>query len=109
MSGGFAVAVSEQEGARVVRVSGDVDLDSSPRLWQELQRALQVARQVKVELRAVTYMDSSGIATLIQGLKHAGKRSIDFRLLDPSERVMAVLELAQLPKLFSIERSGPAP
>jgi anti-sigma B factor antagonist len=107
MTRGFDVAITERDGARVVRVSGEVDLDSSPRLWQELQRALHGTKCVKVDLGAVAYMDSSGVATLIQGLKHAGKRKVDFRLLDPSARVMAVLELAQLPKRFTIERSEP--
>lgn len=99
------VAVVDEGGARIIRVSGEVDLDSSPELWAQLQRALKNASLVKVHLQDVSYIDSSGVAVLIQGLKHASKGGADFRLLDPSPRVMGVLELAQLPQLFHIERS----
>lgn len=105
----FDVGITDSNGARVVRVAGAVDLETSPRLWQQLQRALQLGGSVRVDLRDVDYIDSSGIAVLIQGLKHAGKRSVDYRLLEPSARVMAVLELAQLPKLFTIDRPGSEP
>ncbi len=101
------VAVTDEGGARVVKVSGDVDLDSSPQLWSKLQAALKNAPLVKVHLADVAYIDSSGVAVLIQGLKHAAKSGADYRLLDPSPRVMGVLELAQLPQLFRIERSDP--
>lgn len=99
------VAVADEGGARIVKVSGDVDLDSSPQLWTKLQAALKNAPVVKVHLRDVAYIDSSGVAVLIQGLKHAQKNGADYRLVDPSQRVMGVLELAQLPKLFRIERT----
>lgn len=99
------VAISEQDGSQVVAVRGEIDLDSSPDLWNELRGALREARPVLVDLREVNYIDSSGVAVLIQGLKHASKAGTTYRLRDPSPRVMAVLELAQLPKLFDIERT----
>ena len=76
-------------------------------LWGELHGALKSAKLVKVLLQDVGYMDSSGVAVLVKGHKHATKFGVDFRLLDPNPRVMTVLELAQLPKLFHIERTEP--
>lgn len=99
------VAVADEGFDKVVRVAGEVDLDSSPELWTQLQYALNHGRQVKVNLREVSYIDSSGIAILIKGLKHAAKKKQAYSLVDPSPRVMAVLELAQLPQLFEIERT----
>ena len=104
----IVVDVADEGGARVVRVSGEVDLDSSPELWARLQQELRGSAVVKVQLKDVAYIDSSGVAVLIQGLKHAAKNGAEFRLLDPSPRVMGVLELAQLPQLFHIERTDPA-
>lgn len=100
------VAIAEENGYHVVRVAGEVDLDSSPELWNGLRDTLREARQVKVDLSSVTYIDSSGVAILIKGLKQAAKNGQSYRLLDPSPRVMAVLELAQLPQLFEIERTA---
>jgi anti-sigma B factor antagonist len=99
------VAIADEGGHNVVRVAGEVDLDSSPDLWTQLHQALSQGRQVKVNLRDVSYIDSSGVAILIKGLKHAARSKQSYRLVDPSPRVMAVLELAQLPQLFEIERT----
>jgi anti-anti-sigma factor len=55
---------------------------------------------------AISGVDSSGIAILIQGLKLAQKEEVDYRLLDPSTQVRAVIELAQLQQLFTVETSG---
>jgi len=99
------VAVAEEDGHHVVRVTGEVDLDSSPELWTQLQGALRGGRPVKVDLSEVSYIDSSGVAMLIKGLKHASKSGQKYQLVDPSPRVMAVLELAQLPQIFEIVRT----
>lgn len=101
------IAVSELDGSQILAVAGEIDLDTSPDLWTELQLALKQSKPVMVDLQGVEYIDSSGVAVLIQGLKHASRTGTSYRLRDPSPRVMAVLELAQLPKLFDIERTGP--
>ena len=99
----IGVEVRDEGGGRVVAVSGEIDLDSSPELWARLQEVLQGASRVAVDLRDVSYIDSSGVAVLIQGLKRAKKRGTRFVLVAPSSRVMGVLELAQLAQLFEIE------
>lgn len=103
----FEVVITRRDDVQNVHVAGEVDLETSPRLWQQLQSASQAGVGIRVDLSDVDYIDSSGIAVLVQGLKLAGKRSIDYRLVEPSARVMAVLELAQLQRLFNIERSEP--
>ena len=50
--------------------------------------------------------DSAGIATLVKGLRHAQKNAVEYGLIDPSEQVRAVIELAQLDRLFSIQSGG---
>ncbi|MEM7202599.1 MAG: STAS domain-containing protein [Planctomycetota bacterium] len=93
-------------GLAVVRVLGEVDLDTSPRLLGNLQDALRGGAGVVVDLAGVGYIDSSGVATLIQGLKLAGKTKARFALRDPSPRVRGVLELSRLTDLFEIEGAG---
>jgi anti-anti-sigma regulatory factor len=46
-------------------------------------------------------MDSSGVATLVEGLQAAGGAS-SFLLLAPSQSVMKVLQLSRLDSVFSI-------
>ncbi len=87
----------------VVTVKGEVDMESSPRLLAELQRGLKRAASVAVDLADVGYIDSSGLAVLVQALRAAKLGQRRFVLRRPSRKVMAVLELADLQDLFAVE------
>ena len=97
------VETTSEDDAEVLRVSGTVDLESSPRLWDAIEPRLTKAPDLVVDLSQVGFIDSSGIAILIRGFKHAQKHGIGFRLRAPSDQVRAVLELSQLTRLFQIE------
>ncbi len=98
---------TRSEGSlRLLLVRGEVDLQVSPELANHISAGLIGIEKFIVHLGDVTYIDSSGIAVLIQGLKLARKRGVEFILRDPSPRVMAVMELARLDRVFSIEHSG---
>ncbi|MFQ5506593.1 MAG: STAS domain-containing protein [Planctomycetota bacterium] len=106
MPGKIRLETTEHEGYRLLSVAGEVDMQSSPRLRDELKLQLKGTGILKLDLRNVSYLDSSGIAVLIQGMKWAQRERIDYRLVDPSEQVRSVIELAQLQDFFSIESSG---
>lgn len=99
----FEAKAHENGEATIVTVRGEVDMEVAPDLWEVIEEAIEEGRPIKVRLAEVTYMDSSGIATLIRGLKHAQIKRVRYALLDPSRRVRDVLELAQLDRLFTIE------
>jgi anti-sigma B factor antagonist len=101
----FEVQTKAAGDQRTVVVQGEVDLEVSPELWNAMESALSGTAGLRVDLSAVSYIDSSGIAMLVKGLKHARKQEVSFALLDPSEAVLQVMELAQLHKLFVIETS----
>lgn len=103
MRRGLELKSAVEGGDRVVLASGEIDMESSPRLLAEIQRATGRGARLVVDLSAVTYMDSSGIAVLIQGLKAAKQREQQFVLRRPSAKVLAVIELADLQLLFRIE------
>ena len=97
--------VSECGTFHLVSVRGRLTIETSPELLEEFRRTLRRAERVKVNLRAVEYLDSSGISVLIQGLKLAQEKSVEYALLDPSPKVQAVIELSQLHDFFKIETS----
>ena len=99
------VVRSEDPGVLVLKVEGDVDMDSSPALREQIAKELKGTSCLKVDLSSVAYLDSSGIAVLIQGHKSAQKTDVAYSLLNPSSQVKAVIELAQLNQLFTIEES----
>ena len=96
----------DQGGNVLIRARGEVDLYSSPKLREQILKAAgKTAEVVGVDLGAVAYMDSSGVATLVEGLKETGGKKKKFALVAPSQAVMKVLQLSRLDAVFDIRES----
>ncbi len=94
---------NEENGNAVIKPTGEIDLYSSSDLRKVLLAAIPKGTgAVGIDLSAVPYMDSSGVATLVEGLKACGKAKRRFTLLRPSEAVMKVLQLSRLDSVFEI-------
>lgn len=86
----------------VVDLAGDVDLSCSPDARAAILQCLKARRNVLVDMSAVTYIDSSGVASLVEGYQTAKKNSLRFGLVGVSDAAMSVLQLARLDKVFPI-------
>lgn len=86
----------------VIAVRGEVDLNTSPRLRKAILDGIDDHARVAVDLATASYMDSSGVATLVEGLKRASEKKKTFVLFRPSTAVTKVLQLARLDALFDI-------
>lgn len=86
----------------VLRVWGEVDLSWSQDVRKQVLDAFTRVKSLAVHLDGVSYIDSSGIAALVEGFQHARSKGGRFALLAPSESVRAVLELARLDRVFPI-------
>jgi len=95
--------VSETLGDFVlVRLKGEVDLSWSQQVRKQILDALGVSSSVGVELSQVSYIDSSGIAALVEGFQNARSKGSKFGLVAASSPVMSVLQLARLDKVFPL-------
>ncbi|MBN8726657.1 MAG: STAS domain-containing protein [Xanthomonadales bacterium] len=92
----------------LVRVAGEVDLSWSQQVRRAVLDALASGQPVAVDLSAVGYIDSSGIAALVEGLQGARARRQPFVLVAVSAPVRAVLELARLDSVFALAASADA-
>ena len=82
----------------------EIDLDTSPTVRENIKDLLNTTKIVEVNLANVSYIDSSGIASLIEGMQMAKELAgKEFHLVDVSNEVMKVIELAHLDKIFSIK------
>jgi anti-sigma B factor antagonist len=92
------------DGAKVtLAVSGEVDLYSSPDLRKAIRKQFDGSPEtIVVDLSKVAYMDSSGVATLVEGLRAAAREKKTFELLSPSGQVRKVLQLSRLDTVFVI-------
>lgn len=88
------------DGYVLVRLHGEVDLSWSQTVRRAVLDALDEDTTVGVELSAVSYIDSSGIAALVEGFQRARLRGSRFVLVAVSDAVRAVLELARLDRVF---------
>lgn len=86
----------------VIALAGEVDMYYSPRARKQILRALKDGRPVLVDLTDVRYIDSSGVASLVEGFQLARGANLEFALVGVSEAAMRVLQLARLDKVFPI-------
>ncbi len=101
----MAYEVRLEGDTTIVALSGDVDLDSSPQLRTVLLESVREKREILVEMSAVSYIDSSGIASLVEAYQSARRDSTRFALVAVSDAAMRVLELARLEQVFCIHAS----
>ena len=89
----------------IVGFEGDVDIHTSPDARKVLLDCVGRKMPVLVDLSKVNYIDSSGIASLVESLQTARKGGSDLALVSVSEAALRVLQLARLDKVFSIHIS----
>jgi anti-sigma B factor antagonist len=94
--------VTEQSGKLIVGLEGEFDLEHSPAIRKLLLDAVARGRQVIVDLARVSYIDSSGIANLVEALQAANRQKIKLCLAGVGAQVRRVLTLARLDKVFLI-------
>jgi anti-sigma B factor antagonist len=101
------ISARHLEKTTIFDVSGDIDLASSPQLRKALLRELRELRMPRVvlNLKAVRYMDSSGVASLVEGLKASRDVGSRFILFGLNTTVRDVLQLSKLLKIFEISES----
>lgn len=94
--------IKEVSGAIIVAFSGDVDLESSPDARKVLLECVGKNKPILVDLSKVGYIDSSGVASLVESLQSARKVGSDLLLVAVSDGARRVLQLARLDKVFTI-------
>jgi anti-sigma B factor antagonist len=67
-----------------------------------ISKSLPATAQAVVNLSGVTFVDSTALATLVQGMKHCRQRAGDLRLCTLQAPVRAVFELTRLDRAFVI-------
>lgn len=94
-----------EAGYRVLELSGEVDLHFSPQARKQILKLLEEGYDLLVDLSAVEYIDSSGVASLVEGYQVAKDKNLRFGLVGVSDAAIQVLQLARLDKVFPIYQS----
>jgi len=93
----------------VLTLEGSVDIYTSPELRGELKAALeQKVPRLVVDMKGVAFVDSSGLATLIEALQRVNAYAGKLYLCSLSSAVLGVFQLANLDNIFQIRPSREA-
>ena len=94
---------SQVQESLILELAGEVDLNCSVELRGHLLESLETkpARLI-LDLSEVSFMDSSGLATLVEALQLSRKQAISLRLSGLQPRVKSLFEIARLDQLFEL-------
>lgn len=90
----------QQDGVTVFQVNGEINISTSPVLRKHFEQ--QPSKKIVVDLDKVTYVDSSGLATLVEILKKTKGQGGSLALAGLSEKVKSLFEITKLDKLFTV-------
>ena len=91
------------EAPNVLPLEGEIDLHVSPRISAALGAMIdQKPARLVVDLSAVSYIDSSGLAVLIEGMQNVEAYGGKFVLAGLQDNVRPIFEIARLDQVFMI-------
>ena len=97
------IAIDKERNYSILKIKGDVDLYSSPQVRKQiLALANKKHANILVDFLEVTYMDSSGVATLVEALQLTNKNGGKLRLFNLGQPIKDVFELSRLDRVFEI-------
>src|SRR6266513_1980015 len=96
-----AIAVSDRPN--VLPLEGEIDLHVSPRVSVSIAQILQKKpEKLVIDLSRVSYMDSSGLAVLIEAMQNVEDYGGKFAIAGMQETVRSIFEIARLDQVFRI-------
>jgi len=87
----------------VIEANDDIDMHRSNDFQRELLDVLaEDPSQIVVDLSAVSYMDSSGVASLVKLLSRCSRQKVRLKLACMTPRVRSIFEITKLETVFEI-------
>ncbi|WP_431683409.1 STAS domain-containing protein [Kitasatospora sp. KL5] len=105
----LGVVVLEQAGGPLLKVAGEMDRETAPRLADALRQpwaSRTVPTAVRVDLAAVTFCDSSGLNVLLDADRQARDRGTVLLLMNPPDQVRRLLAVTGTDEVLTVR---PAP
>jgi|688.fasta_scaffold2260493_2 anti-anti-sigma factor len=85
---------------------GDIDLSRSPEMRKRIKEALDGRpKRLVLDLGRVNYMDSSGVATLVEALQRSRTLGCTLVICSMQPKVRSIFEIARLMSVFKVVAS----
>lgn len=99
----LSVTAVDDGEVTVITVGGEIDVYTAPVLRDQLDRQIAAGRhELVLDLRGVSFMDSTGLGVLVGRLKLIRLQGGSLRLVCSSERILKVFSITGLDKVFQI-------
>lgn len=97
------INIDEKEGVSICRIDGEVDVNTAPQVKKAFERLIKDKKdKIIINMEKVDYIDSSGLATLVELLKNFRKYGARLKLVSLAAKVKSLFEITKLEKLFDI-------
>ena len=93
----------DYKGKKIIAITGDIDMFSSPELRDEIMgHIMKKAAALYIDLKSVTYIDSSGIATFVEGLKSMKLYGGKLQFCGIPNSILEIFRFSKLDRVFEI-------
>ena len=97
------MAAASQPKTDLIALEGEIDLHRSAQVRETLAPLIaRKAKRILLDLSRVTYIDSSGLAVLIETLQRTQSYGGQFAIFGLQESVKAIFSIARLDQIFRI-------
>lgn len=103
----ISIATRVEREATVVRLTGDLDVITAPRVRERLSDLIRRGHyDLVVDLNEVSFLDSTGLAVLVNTLKRARAHDGSVRVVCTSEAIVQLLRITGLTRTFTIHQTN---
>jgi anti-sigma B factor antagonist len=97
------VNINLKEGISICKVDGEIDINTAPQFKKAFEKLMREKEaKIIIDMEKVGYIDSSGLATMVELLKNFRKTGARLKLVSLSPKVKSLFEITKLEKLFDI-------
>jgi len=95
--------ISEDANISTVFLDGEIDMDVTEKAKEIILPLVEVGKEVHINLKDVSYMDSSGISVLIESHQKALEKGTKVIIKEISKSVLKVIMMAKLEQILNLE------
>ena len=95
--------ITEEGSTATVFLNGEIDMDVADKAKEVIFPLVDSGKEVHINLKDVSYMDSSGISVLIESHQKAQEKNTKVILKEISKSVLKVIMMAKLEQILNME------
>ena len=99
----MAYKISENGNISTVFLDGEIDMDVTEKAKEIILPLVEAGKEVHLNLKDVSYMDSSGISVLIESHQKALEKNTKVIIKEVSKSVLKVIMMAKLEQILNLE------